>query len=71
MKTMTTRTQLKAGKLTVNHNEALRRASDQPAISMRRQPRPTGRKDDRLALLVVRAGLRAGRARQSTVRDRR
>jgi hypothetical protein len=30
---------------------------------MRRQPRTTGRKEDRLELLVVRAGLRAGRAR--------
>jgi hypothetical protein len=77
---MKTRTQLKAGKLTANHSEALRvrtsvkaggvegqhnerleRASDRSPVSMRRQPLTTSRKKDRLELLVVRAGLRAGR----------
>ena len=55
------RTALKAGGFNLNHNEALRRDSNRPAMSMRRQPRTTGRKADRLELLVVRAGLRAGR----------
>jgi hypothetical protein len=55
------RSALKAGGTSLNHNEALRRDSYRPAISMRRQPRTTGRKADRLELLVVRAGLRAGR----------
>ena len=55
------RTSLKAGGKSLNHNEALRRDSSRPAISMRRQPRTTGRKADRLELLMVRAGLRAGR----------
>jgi hypothetical protein len=79
---MTTRTQLKAGKLAVNHSEALRvrstlkaggiwenhnetleRAADRPVVSMKRQLMTASRAEDRLALLVVRAGLRAGRAR--------
>ena len=55
------RSTVKAGKITLNHNEGLRTAA--PAIAMLRQPRTTGRKKDRLELLVVRAGLRAGRAR--------
>ena len=55
------RSTLKAGGFNLNHNEALRRDSNRPAMSMRRQPRTTGRKADRLELLVVRAGLRAGR----------
>jgi len=55
------KTALKAGGIWQNHNEALRRGSDRTTISMRRQPQTTGRKEDRLELLVVRAGLRAGR----------
>ena len=55
------RSALKAGGVEGQHNEALRRTSDRPAISTFRQPRTTGRKDNRLELLVVRAGLRAGR----------
>jgi hypothetical protein len=55
------KTALKAGGWTQNHNEALRRDSYPPAISMRRQPRTTSRKADRLELLEVRAGLCAGR----------
>jgi hypothetical protein len=56
------RSTVKAGGHNLNHNEALRLESDRPPISMRRLPRTTGRKEDRLELLVVRAGLRAGRA---------
>ena len=55
------RSTIKAGGVEGQHNEALRHASDRPVISMRRQPQTTGRKEDRLELLVVRAGLRAGR----------
>ena len=55
------RSTLKAGGVQVNHNEASKRASDRPVISMRRQPLTTSRKEDRLELLVVRAGLRAGK----------
>ena len=36
-------------------------ATQRPAVSMRRQPITTSRKEDRLELLVVRAGLRAGK----------
>jgi hypothetical protein len=63
------RTAIKAGKLGVNHNEALQRAAGRPAVSMRRQLLTTSRKDDRLQLLVVRAGLRAGR--RARIRARR
>ena len=55
------RSTLKAGGVSLNHNEAMARASERPLISMRRQPRTTTRREDRLELLVVRAGLRAGR----------
>jgi hypothetical protein len=58
---MTIRTQLKAGGIGINHNEMLKRASVRPEISMRPQPRTASRKNDRLSLLVVRAGLRVGR----------
>jgi hypothetical protein len=57
------RSTVKAGGVDGQHNETLVRASDRPAISMRRLPRTTSPKEDRLELLVVRAGLRAGRAR--------
>jgi len=84
---MTTRTQLKAGKLAVNHNEALQvrstlkagkiatnhnesleRTSDRSSVSMRRELLTTSRKEDRLELLVVRAGLRAGRRARGRTR---
>ena len=55
------RTSLKAGGLRLNHNETAQRATDRPAVSMRRELQTTSRKEDRLELLVVRAGLRAGR----------
>ena len=66
---MTTRTQLKAGKIAINHNEKMERASERPAVSMRLQPLLISRKEDRLELLVVRAGLRAGR--RARIRTRR
>ena len=59
--TLRVRTALKAGGQNLNHNETLRPRIERPAISMRRQPQTTGRKSDRLELLVIRAGLRAGR----------
>jgi hypothetical protein len=59
--TLRVRSTVKAGGVEGQHNEALRHESDRPVISMRRQPQTTGRKEDRLELLVVRAGLRAGR----------
>jgi hypothetical protein len=78
---MTTKTNLKAGKLATNHNEALQvrssikagglssnnhneklvRVSERQTVSMRRELLTTSRKDDRLELLIVRAGLRAGK----------
>jgi len=54
------RSAIKAGGRYLNHNEALRVGST-PPIAMLRQPRTTSRKGDRLELLVIRAGLRAGR----------
>ena len=59
--TLRVRTTVKAGGENLNHNEALRREPSAPAISMRQQLLTTSRKEDRLELLVVRAGLRAGR----------
>ena len=55
------RTSVKAGGVEGQHNEKLERASDRSPVSMRRQPLTTSRKEDRLELLVVRAGLRAGK----------
>jgi len=54
------RSTVKAGGRQINHSETLRTGSA-PAIAMLRQPRTTSRKEDRLELLVIRAGLRAGR----------
>ena len=53
----------------LNHNEALQLATERPAVSMRRElaDRPPAR-TDRLQLLVVRAGLRAGRRARGRVR---
>ena len=65
--TLQVRTALKAGRKAGgtqhddNHNEKLLRASERQAVSMRRELLTTSRKEDRLQLLVVRAGLRAGR----------
>lgn len=59
------RTTVKAGGWSNNHSEALKRQDD--AVSMRRTLVTTSRKEDRLELLVVRAGLRAG-ARHRGVR---
>jgi hypothetical protein len=54
------RSAIKAGGRDINHNEKLQRATDGPAVAMRRELLTTSRKEDRLQLLVVRAGLRAG-----------
>jgi hypothetical protein len=54
------RSTVKAGGRLVNHSETLRTGSA-PVVAMLRQPRTTSRKEDRLELLVIRAGLRAGR----------
>ena len=63
------RTALKAGGIRLtNHNETLQRAADRPAISMRRELVTTSRREDRLELLVVRAGLRAGRRARGRAR---
>ena len=64
------RTALKAGAWSSNHSEALQRATDRPAVSMRRELQTTSRKEDRLELLVVRAGLRAGRLARGRGRSR-
>lgn len=58
--TLQVRSALKAGKLGCNHNETAREAMP-PTISMRKQIRMTGNREDRLELMLVRAGLRAGR----------
>ena len=55
------RSTIKAGGVDGQHNETLQRAADRQAVSMRRELLTTSRKEDRLELLVVRAGLRAGR----------
>jgi hypothetical protein len=62
------RSAIKAGKLAANHNEKLQRASDRSAVSMRRELLTTTRREDRLELLVVRAGLRAGRRSRGRAR---
>jgi hypothetical protein len=55
------RTTIKAGGVEAQHNENLQRAGDRQVVSMRRELATTTRKEDRLELLVVRAGLRVGR----------
>ena len=55
------RSALKAGGKWLNHNETFRREPEKAPISMRRSPKPTSRREERLELLVVRAGVRAGR----------
>ena len=54
------RSTIKAGGVEPQHNETLQRAADRQ-VSMRREVATATRKEDRLELLVVRAGLRAGR----------
>jgi len=44
----------------VNHNENIRRDTNRGTILMRLQPKTTTGRKDRLELMVVRAGLRAG-----------
>ena len=48
------------GAVDAQRNESLRHSADRKDISMRRRPQITVRKEDRLELLVIRAGLRAG-----------
>ena len=62
------RSTIKAGGVSVNHNETQQRATGQPAVSMRRELLTTTRRADRLELLVVRAGLRAGRSARGRAR---
>ena len=57
---MNTRTHLKAGKLATNHNETLQVRAGLQGGKLRRLLVTTSPKEDRLALLVVRTGLRAG-----------
>ena len=58
---MTIRTQLKAGKIATNHNETLQVRTGLQGGKLRKRLVTTSPKEDRLTLLVVRAGLRAGR----------
>jgi hypothetical protein len=67
--TLQVRTSLKAGGKSLNHNETLARA-ERAAVSMRRELVTTTRREDRLELLVVRAGLRAGRRARGRGRSR-
>jgi len=65
------RSTVKAGaatKLAVNHNESARRAA---VSDLRPQLKPIVRKQDRLRLMVVRAGLRAGQTRSRGIRSSR
>jgi len=60
---MRIRTQLQAGKLATNHNETLQVRTGLQGGKLRKLRKllvTTSQKEDRLALLVVRAGLRAG-----------
>jgi hypothetical protein len=60
--TLAVRTALKAGRRGwANHNEALQTRTGLTAGKLRRAVRVTASKEDRLELLVVRAGLRAGK----------
>jgi hypothetical protein len=63
--TLAVRTALKAGGQSLNHSEALQTRTGLKAgrKAMKRAVLTTVRKGDRLELLVVRAGLRAGKAR--------
>jgi hypothetical protein len=57
------RTSVKAGKLATNHNGTLQVRTRLQGGKLRKQIVTTSPKEDRLTLLVVRAGLRAGRLR--------
>ena len=57
------RTALKAGRISLNHNEGLRVRSTLKAGALKRALRTSASEGDRLKLLVVRAGLRAGAMR--------
>jgi hypothetical protein len=60
---MRIRTQVKAGAPGMQHNETVQVRTGLQGGRMRRRLVTTSAKEDRLALLVVRAGLRAGRGR--------
>ena len=63
--TLRVRTSVKAGGLTLmNHNEALHVRTGLQDGRLRKQIVTTSPKEDRLTLLVVRAGLRAGAMRE-------
>ena len=62
------RSALKAGRIALNHNEKLQRVLERPVVAMRRDLPTTTRREDRLELLVVRAGLRAGRRSRGRAR---
>jgi hypothetical protein len=61
--TMRVRTAVAAGKIATNHNEPLQVRTGLKGGKLRKQIVTTSPKEDRLTLLVVRAGLRAGRLR--------
>ena len=57
------RSAVKAGGRLINHNEMLQVKSSLKAGAIRRRLETTSPREDRLSLLVVRAGLKAGRRR--------
>jgi hypothetical protein len=65
--TLHVRSSLKAGGSSYQHNETMQTRTGLKAgrLGMRDAVHTTARKEDRLELLVVRAGLKAGRARRS------
>jgi len=58
---MKIRTELRAGGKSLNHNEVLQTRTGLKGGKLRQAVQVTSRKEDRLELLVVRAGLKAGR----------
>jgi hypothetical protein len=68
--TLQVRSALKAGGLTANHNEALKDRAALKALDIRWTLKPVARKTDRLELMVVRAGLRAGISRDRSLMKR-
>jgi hypothetical protein len=57
------RTAVKAGKMATNHNESVQVRTGLKAGKLRKRLATSGPKEERLALLIVRAGLRAGATR--------
>ena len=54
------RSAVRAGRIALNHNDALQVKSARKAGRIRRRLETTSSRVDRLSLLVVRAGLKAG-----------